>query len=207
MFVAVDGKLIGLLVVVDPLRPEAHEILLSLREQRVKEIVMLTGDHPAVAETVAKQLGISRYLADAFPEQKSDFIRSLQQEGRRVAVVTNGRTPSLALAQADVRITVGSRVDIMQETAQVVLLNGNLWQIPRAIDIAQEGITRNRQNWDLLFSSNTAAIALSLLGLLEPLGVTLLSKGSALLATLNARRPLRSSKCTTRGSSTKSGKW
>src|SRR6266849_9375577 len=52
------------------------------------------------------------------------------------------------------------RVDIMQETAQVVLLNGNLWQIPRAIDIAQEGITRNRQNWDLLFSSNTAAIAL-----------------------------------------------
>jgi P-type E1-E2 ATPase len=155
---------------------------------------MLTGDHPAVAETVAKQLDISRYLADAFPEQKSDFVRSLQQEGRKVAVVTNGRIPSLALAQADVRITVGGGVDVTQETAAVVLLNGNLWQIPRAIDLAREGIARNRQNRDLLLYSNTTAIALSLLGVLEPLGVTLLSKGSALLAILNARRPLRGSK-------------
>lgn len=130
LFIAMDGKLIGLLVAVDPLRPEAHEILLSLRGQRVKELVMLTGDYPAVAETVAKQLDISRYLADAFPEQKSDFVRSLQQEGRKVAVVTNGRIPSLALAQADVGIAIDSGADIAQKTVQVAVLEGGLWRLP-----------------------------------------------------------------------------
>ncbi len=190
LFIAVDGKLIGLLVAVDPLCPEAHEIFLSLREQRVKEIVMLTGDHPAVAETVAKQLGISRYLADAFPEQKSDFIRSLQQEGRRVAVVTNGRTPSLALAQADVGIAIDSGADIAQKTVQVAVLEGDLWRIPQVIGIARESVQLLQQNWNLTFYLNTTAVALALPGLLGPLGATLLNNGSAVLAVLNALQPM-----------------
>jgi P-type E1-E2 ATPase len=152
--------------------------------------VMLTGDHPAVAETVAKQLGISRYLADAFPEQKSDFIRSLQQEGRRVAVVTNGRTPSLALAQADVGIAIDSKADIAQKTVQVAMLEGDLWRIPQVIGIARESVQLLQQNWNLTFYLNTAALALALPGLLAPLGATLLNNGSAVLAVLNALQPL-----------------
>jgi len=186
LFVAVDGKLIGLLVVVDPLRPEVPEILLSLREQGVKEVAMLTGDHPAMAETITKQLGISRHLANAFPEQKSDFVRLLRQEGHTVAVVANGRSSSPALAQADVGIAVGGGADIAQKTAQVAVLEGDLWRIPQAISSARESVQLLQQNWNLTFYLNTTAVALALPGLLSPLGVTLLNNGSAVLAVLNA---------------------
>ena len=190
LFVAVDGRLIGLIVYTDPLRPEAAGAVQALRERGVKEIVMLTGDHPAVAEQVAKKLGISRYIADAFPEQKSAFVKALQQQGHTVAVVGDGINDSPALAQADVGIAVRGGVDVARETAHVALLEGNLLQIPRAIDIAREAVHLIEQNWTLIVYPNTAAILLSLPGLIGPVGATLISNGSALLATLNALRPL-----------------
>jgi len=79
---------------------------------------------------------------------------------------------------------------VAQETAHVALLEGNLWKIPLAIDIARESMHLIRQNWELIFYPSTAAIALSLSGLIGPVGATLISNGSAVLATTNALRPL-----------------
>jgi Cu2+-exporting ATPase len=190
VFVALDGELIGTLVCTDPLRPEAPAVVRALRSRGVRDIVMLTGDHPGVAKTAAAALGIDRYVADAFPEQKSEFVKELQQQGRVVAVVGDGINDSPALARADVGIAVRGGTDVARETAHVAILEGNLWKIPQAIDIARDATALIKQNWDVVFYPNTVAIGLSLAGLIGPVGATLLSNGAGIVSALNALRPL-----------------
>ncbi len=190
IFVAIDGELAGIMVCSDPLRPEAAGVVRALRARGVREVIMLTGDHPAVARTVAEHLGITRYVADALPEQKSDYVRTLQQNGAKVAVVGDGINDSPALARADVGIAVRGGTDVARETAHVAVLEGTLWKIPQAIDIARQATGLIGQNWNLIWYPNTAAIALSLAGVLGPVGATLLSNGASILATLNSLRPL-----------------
>jgi Cu2+-exporting ATPase len=190
LFVAADGELIGLLVFEDPLHAEAPGVVQALRDRGIREVVMLTGDRPQVAARVARHLGIERYVAEALPEEKVSFVKRLQEEGCTVAVVGDGINDSPALAQADVGIAVHGGTDVAWETAHVVLLEKSLWKIPHAIDIARESLRLIRQNWNLNFYPNTAAIALSLAGVLGPVGATLISNGSAVLATLNGLRPL-----------------
>jgi heavy metal translocating P-type ATPase len=190
ILVAIDGTLCALFVLADPLRLEAAAVVQALRAQGIKEIIMLTGDHPAVANRVAGSLGIERYVAEALPAHKAELVRTLQAEGHTVAVVGDGINDSPALAQADVGISVHSGADVARETAHVALLEGNLWKIPLAIDVARESMHLIRQNWDLVFYPSTAAIALSLAGIIGPVGATVISNGSAVLAATNALRPL-----------------
>jgi len=190
IFVAIDGELAGILVCMDPIRPEAPAVVAALRRRGVRDIIMLTGDHPAVAKMAAETLGITRYVADTFPEQKSDIVRQLQAEGRTVAVVGDGINDSPALARADVGIAVHGGTDVARETAHVAILEGNLWKIPHAIDVAREATALIGQNWNLVFYPNTLAIALSVVGLIGPVGATILSNGAGIAATLNALRPL-----------------
>jgi Cu2+-exporting ATPase len=151
---------------------------------------MVTGDHPAVAEHVGRTLGIERCFAGALPEQKLDLVRALQRTGHTVAVVGDGINDSPALSQADVGVAVRGGTEVARAAADVALLEGNLWMLVQALDIAQESMRLIRQNWDLVFYPNTAAIALSLIGAIGPLGATVISNGSGLLASLNALRPL-----------------
>jgi Cu2+-exporting ATPase len=190
IYVAQDGKLIGMLVYTDPLRPEAPEVIQSLLDRGIQKVVMLTGDQPAVAQDVAQRLGITRFIADALPDEKCEFVRSLQRDGYTVAVVGDGINDSPALAQADVGIAMGGGADVARETAHVALLEGNLARIPQVIDIARESVGLIQQNWNWIFYGNTAAIILSLPGLIGPIGATVISNGSAIVATLNALKPL-----------------
>jgi heavy metal translocating P-type ATPase len=188
VFIAVDRELVGLLVYADP--QEAPGVVQALRDRGIGEVAMLTGDRPAVARRVARNLGIDRHLAEVLPAEKLEFIKALQDAGRTVAMVGDGVNDSAALAQADVGIAVRGGVDIARETAHVVLLEGNLWKIPRAVDIARESMGLIRQNWDLVFYPNTLALALALGGFIGPVGATLISNGSGIAAGLNALRPL-----------------
>jgi Cu2+-exporting ATPase len=190
IFVAHDGNLVGILVCKDPLRPEAPGVVQALQERAVRTVVMLTGDQPAVAHEVAQSLGITRYVADALPDEKADFVKSLQREGHTVAVVGDGINDSPALAQADVGIAVGGGADVARETAHVALLDGDLSRIPEVIDIARESMGLIEQNWNLIWYGNTLAIALSLPALIGAVGATLVSNGTAVVATVNALKPL-----------------
>jgi Cu2+-exporting ATPase len=162
----------------------------ALRERGVRDVVMLTGDNPEAAEQVATACGIEWYVGSTLPEEKCEFVKFLQRQGHRVALVGDGVNDSPALAQADVGIAVRGGTDVASQTAHVVLLEGNLWKITEAIDIARESVHLIRQNWKLNLYPNTAALALSAVGLMGPIAATLVSNGSALIATLNGLRPL-----------------
>ena len=190
LYVAVEGNYAGRIDYRDPLRPEAVEVVRALRARGLGEIVMLTGDMEAVARSIARSVGIQRVVAGVFPKEKAEFVRSLQRQGRTVAVVGDGINDSLCLAQADVGIAVHGSSDVARETAHIALLEESLWKIPEALDIAREAITLIRQGWGINFYPNCAAIGLTLLGLTGPIGTTLISNGAALLATLNGLRPL-----------------
>jgi Cu2+-exporting ATPase len=188
--VAARGKMIGLLSYADPLRPEAKEVIQAIRDRGIKEIVMLTGDHENVAKRVAEELRITRYVSESFPGQKAEVVQELQQKGYKVAVVGDGINDSPALAYADVGIAVDGGTHVAQETAHVVLLHGGLWKIPAAIDIGREAVRLIHQSWNIIMIPNTIALGLAAVGLLGPIGATLLSNGSNILATANGLRPL-----------------
>jgi Cu2+-exporting ATPase len=174
----------------DPLRPEAAAVVAALRGRGIARIIMLTGDHPAVARSIAGAVGIDEFVAEAFPDRKAEVVRELQAEGRTVAVIGDGINDSLCLAQADVGIAVHGSSDVARETAHVALLEESLWKVPEAVDIAREAVALIRQGWGINFYPNCAAIGMTLLGLSGPIGTTLISNGAALVATLNALRPL-----------------
>jgi Cu2+-exporting ATPase len=190
LFVAVDGAPAGRIDYHDPLRPEAAEVVRSLRARGIGEIVMLTGDNADVARAIARSVGIDHFVAGVFPEQKAEFVEDLQRRGRTVAVVGDGINDSLCLARADVGIAVHGSSDVARETAHIALLEESLWKVPEALDIAREAMGLINQGWAINFYPNCAAIGLSVLGLTGPIGATLISNGAALLATLNALRPL-----------------
>jgi Cu2+-exporting ATPase len=185
-----DGLVIGLLAISDPVRPEARDVVRALRDRGIKHIVMLTGDHTDVARRIAAELGITEFLAEVFPGGKSEAVQRLQREGFKVAVVGDGVNDSPMLAYADVGIAVEGGTEAARETAPVVLLHGGLWKVPLAIDIGRETVALIRQNWNIIAIPNTFAAALACIGLLGPIGATLLSNGSAIVATLNGLRPI-----------------
>ena len=188
--VAKDGAVVGLLFISDPLRPEAGDVIQALRHRGIKHIVMLTGDHHDVAKRIAAELGITEYVADVFPGDKSEAVQRLQRTGYKVAVVGDGINDSPMLAYADVGIAVEGGTEAARETAPVVLLHGGLWKVPLAIDIGRETVALIQQNWKIISIPNTIALALACVGLLGPIGATLLSNGSAIVATMNGLRPI-----------------
>ena len=188
--VARDGSVIGVMGISDPLRPEARDVVRALRERGIKHIVMLTGDHKDVARQVAEEIGITEYEAEVFPGDKSKVVQRLQAQGYKVAVVGDGINDAPMLAYADVGIAVEGGTEAARETAPVVLLHGGLWKVPLAIDIGRETVALIRQNWRIISIPNTIALGLACVGLLGPIGATLLSNGSAIVATINGLRPI-----------------
>ncbi len=188
--VAVDGKLVGLLGLADPIRPESAAVIQALRERGIEKIVMLTGDRAPVAEAVARHLGIDDYVAEVFPADKLAAVKALQEQGCTVAVIGDGINDSPALAQANVGIAVNGGTALAQETADVVMLQGNLQKLVEAIDISREGMALVRQNWEIVRIPNTIGLGLAFTGVIGPLGASLISDGAALIAGGNSLRPL-----------------
>lgn len=191
LLVALDGSLAGAVAYADELRPEAASVIAGLRQRKVQDIVMLTGDRAGVAARVAATLGIRKFHAEVMPAEKAEIIRSLRKAEGPIAMVGDGVNDSVALAQADIGIALVEGADIAREAADMVLMEGDLSHILDAIDISRDAVSLVRQNYALIAAFNTLALALALPSRGAPPAVTtLLSNGSALLALLNAMRPL-----------------
>jgi Cu+-exporting ATPase len=166
MFVAIDGKCVGLLGVADPIRATTAEALSSLKEGGV-ELIMVTGDNRSTAAAVAAQLGISCVEAEVLPSEKEGVIRRLQESGRVVAMAGDGVNDAPALARAHVGIAMGSGTDIAIQSAGITLLNGDLRGIAKARRLSK-GVMRNiRQNLFWAFSYNVLGVPVAA-GMLYP---------------------------------------
>jgi Cu2+-exporting ATPase len=161
----------------------------------VRDIVMLTGDRDGVAQRMARSVGIERVYSQVLPHEKADIVRTLRAASGTFAMVGDGVNDSPALAQADVGIALADGADIARAAADVILMEDGLHRLLPAIDISREALNLVRQNYTLIAGANTLALALALpSGWMSPIVCTLLSNGSALLATLNAMRPLMASR-------------
>ncbi|WP_079435011.1 heavy metal translocating P-type ATPase [Zoogloea sp. LCSB751] len=165
---AVDGVPLGALAIADPIRPGAPEAVRHLLEQGV-EVVMLTGDNAHTAQVVARQCGISRFHAEVLPEDKAREISRLQAvHGPHVGMVGDGINDAPALALADVSFAIGGGSDVAVETADLVLVHGDLRHVAAAIDLSRATLRKIRQNLFFAFIYNVLGIPLAAFGLLNP---------------------------------------
>ena len=172
MFLAVDGKLAGLVGVADPIKSSTPEAVRRLREEGIR-VVMLTDDNRTTAEAVAKRLGLDEVLADVLPDRKAEIVRRLQAEGRVVAMAGDGVNDAPALAQAHVGIAMGTGTDVAMESAGVTLVRGDLRGIVRALQISRATMRNIRENLFFAFVYNALGVPIAAGALFPPLGLLL----------------------------------
>ncbi len=173
MVVAIDGRAAGTIGVADPIKPSTAEAIAALHKDGLR-IVMLTGDHRATADAVARSLGLDEVIADVLPDQKREVVRRLQADGRVVAMAGDGINDAPALAQADVGIAMGTGTDVAMESAGITLVRGDLRAIARARALSRMTMRNIRQNLFLAFAYNAIGVPVAA-GALYPLTGWLIS--------------------------------
>ncbi|AKQ65701.1 Lead, cadmium, zinc and mercury transporting ATPase [Myxococcus hansupus] len=168
LWVTVDGQPAGCIVYVETLRPESARVVQALKENGRRRIILLSGDTPARVAEVASRLGVDEAIAELLPEDKAAHVRSLRRQGRIVAMVGDGINDAPALALADVGISLRGATDVALETADVVLLRGNLDDLLVAFAAGEDTLTRVRRGLGLVLVPNAVAMVLAALGLLPP---------------------------------------
>ncbi len=173
VFVAINGKVAGVLAIADSIKSTTPEALRALREAGIR-IIMLTGDNRATAEAIARKLGITEIEADVLPDRKAAIVTKLKSEGRIVAMAGDGVNDAPALAAADVGIAMGTGTDVAMESAGVTLLRGDLTGIVKARRLSKAVMNNIRQNLFFAFIYNVAGVPVAA-GVLYPVFGILLS--------------------------------
>jgi len=173
VYVAVDGKIAGIIAVADTVKPGSAAAVKKLTEMGI-EVAMITGDNRRAAEAVAAVTGIKRVLAEVLPGDKADEVKKLQAESKKVAMVGDGINDAPALARADIGIAVGRGVDAALASADIVLMSGDLMNVPAAVSLSKATIRNIKQNLFWAFGYNGLGIPVAA-GVLYIFGGPLLS--------------------------------
>jgi Cu+-exporting ATPase len=173
VFVAVDNRPAGVLMISDPVKPSAADAVRYLRDAHIRT-VMITGDHRSTAQAVAARLGISEVEAEVLPDAKASVVRRLQSQGHAVAMAGDGVNDAPALAAADVGIAMGTGTDIAMESAGITLLRGDLRGVVRALRLSRATMRNIRQNLFFAFFYNLLGVPIAA-GILYPFFGLLLS--------------------------------
>jgi Cu+-exporting ATPase len=166
MFVAVDGRLAGLIGVADPIKDTTPEAIAQLHQEGLR-IVMMTGDSRTTADAVARKLAIDEVMPEVLPDQKAAMVKRLQDEGRLVAMAGDGINDAPALAQAHVGIAMGTGTDVAMESAGVTLVRGDLRGIARARRLSRATMSNIKQNLFFAFVYNVLGVPVAA-GVLYP---------------------------------------
>ncbi|MFZ5619760.1 MAG: heavy metal translocating P-type ATPase [Pseudomonadota bacterium] len=189
VYVAHDGRLVGLIAIADAPRPTAMAMVEKVRARGV-EVAMLTGDNRATAERIAGELGIGTVIADVLPGQKADRIKELQAQGKKVGMVGDGVNDAPALTQADVGFAIGAGTDVAMESADVVLMKSDPYDVLRAIELSRATLRKMHQNLFWAVAYNVIAFPAAA-GVFYPLVISpevaaLAMSGSSALVAVNA---------------------
>ena len=192
MYVAVSGRPAGLVAAADRVRPSASEAIAELKALGL-EVAMISGDNERTANAVASELGIERVFAEVLPEEKAEYVKRLQGEGKRVAMVGDGVNDAPALAQADTGIAIGAGTDVAIETANVVLMRSDPMDIATAFTLSKATIRKMKENlgWASVYNVLAIPIAAGVLFpafaiQLRPEWAALLMSASSIIVATNA---------------------
>jgi Cu+-exporting ATPase len=167
MFIGVDGSCAGVLAVADRIKPTSKAAIEKLKSRHL-EIHMVTGDHTRVAQAIAIELGIQHVKAESLPTDKVTWIKALQRQGKRVAMVGDGINDAPALVTADIGVAIGTGTDVAIEAADVTLVRGDLLKLDDAVAMSRLTMRNIKQNlfWALVY--NSIGIPIAAAGLLAP---------------------------------------
>ena len=183
------GRVIGLIAIADAIRPTSKAAVAKLRERKI-QVVMLTGDNAATAKRIAADLGIDSVLADVLPAQKAEKIKELQATGKKVGMVGDGVNDAPALTQANVGFAIGAGTDVAMESADVVLMKSDPYDIVGAIELSRATLRKMHQNlaWAVGYNAIAFPLAAGVLYpfVLSPEVAAISMSGSTLIVAINA---------------------
>lgn len=177
---AVDGKVAGVIAVADTIKPNSKKAIVALKKLGL-EVIMITGDNQRVAQGVANELGIDRFFAEVLPEEKENYVKKLQDEGKFVAMVGDGINDAPALARSDIGIAIGAGTDVAIETGNIVLMKSDPYDIVAAIRLSKATVRKMKQNlfWAAIY--NLLAIPVAAGAFYNSFGLSLRPEIAALL--------------------------
>ena len=189
--IASDQSFAGLLAVRDVLRPRAKQAIAHLKEQSIRA-VMLTGDNPRVAAAISDEAGIEETHAALLPEDKLNWVRQWQDQGKRVAFIGDGINDAPALAAADIGIAMGAAgTDLALETSDIAFLNDDLMKLPEVVALSRRTLEVIRQNIAFSVVLNLTSVLAAATGWISPIGGAILHESGAMAVIINAIRLLR----------------
>lgn len=189
LYLAVEGRLEGMIAMRDPVRPESAALIARLREMGVPHVMMLTGDDERTARAVADSLGITEYRSQVLPEDKARVVQELKDAGRTVLMLGDGINDSPALSCADVGVTLRDGSDLAREVADVVLMGGSLNELVTALELGRGTMRRIHGNFVATMGLNSLFLAGGLIGMIQPGLSAVLHNLTTLGVSLNAMRP------------------
>jgi len=190
LYLAIDGVLSAVICISDPLREEAREVLSALRNLGVKNLVMLTGDSPRTAASIAEQLGVDDFRAGVLPADKAEYVAAMRREGHTVLMVGDGINDSPALSEADAGIAISDGAAIAREIADITIAADSLWELVRLRQLAMGLMYRIQNNYRFVIGFNGALIGLGVAGILPPTTSAMLHNLSTLGVSLHSMTAL-----------------
>ena len=190
LFLAIDGELVAVICIEDPLREEAREMISLLKEEGISKIVMMTGDSERTAASIAKRVGVDEYYSEVLPEYKAEFIEREKSAGRKVVMIGDGINDSPALSAADAGIAISDGAEIAREIADITIAAEDLREIVMLKRLSYAMMNRIQSNYKAIVGINTVLIALGVSGVIQPTTSALLHNISTLAISLKSMENL-----------------
>lgn len=186
LFLAINGELVAVICIEDPLREEAEEMVRLLKAEGISKVVMMTGDSERTAASIAKRVGVDEYYSEVLPEDKAGFVEKEKAAGRKVVMIGDGINDSPALSAADTGIAVSDGAEIAREIADITIAAEDLREIVVLKRLSNAMMDRIQENYRGIVTINAALIALGVAGVIQPTTSALLHNTSTLAISLKS---------------------